>query len=349
MKIAVICPYALSSVGGVQAHALELSRKLRAKGHEAFVVGPGNEPSRRDFIIRVPVNRSVAPISLSPGLSRRALEAIAGADVVHIHEPFVPLVSLTALLEARPPKVGTFHAAPDWEIALVYRTGARLLRRLGCRLSAATAVSSVAASAAASIVRSVRIVPLAIEVDLYAPSLPRHPERVIFLGRDEPRKGLSVLLSAWPHVKKRRPEAELVVVGSTRSEKLPGVRYLGIVDEAAKRAELAQASILCAPNLGQESFGVILLEAMASGCAVVASRLPAFAEVLGGAALLVPPGDASALAASLSQLLSDGQRRRALERAGRERARQYDWEKVLPQYLEIYRQATAGTAERASA
>lgn len=345
MKIAVVCPYALDAVGGVQAQAIQLTEQLRAEGHEAWLVGPGGDKTvgKRNLgsTVRIRVNRSVAPIALNPRSGRRALHAIAGADVVHIHEPFAPFVSLGVLVEGSPPKVGTFHAAPGWGISAFYKTAAPLLSRIANRLSVATAVSPVAASAVASVVEKLRIIPIGLDVNAYPLSLPRHPHRVVFLGRDEPRKGFSVLLSAWTEVRKNLPTAELVVLGLTRSEPTEGVRYLGHVEERIKREELAQASVLCAPNLGHESFGTVLLEGMAAGCAVVASALPAFERVLENAAVLLPPGDSRALAASLLNLFCDTELREKLAQRGQEKVRQYTWDRILPQYLNAYREAIA--------
>lgn len=332
MKIAIICPYALDSFGGVQAQALQLAEGLRARGHEAWLIGPG-------ATVRVPINRSMAPVGLDPRSGRRALQAISGADVVHVHEPFVPFVSLGVLAEGLPPKVGTFHATPGRVVAMVYKTAAPLLRRWAKRLAVATAVSPVAASAVSPLVEKLRIIPNGLDSERYRLPLPRHPQRVVFLGRDEPRKGLAVLLSAWERVARQVPSAELVVLGAARSEPAANVHYLGRVDDEAKRRELAQAAILCAPNLGQESFGLVLLEGMAAGCAVVASRLPAFEDVAGAAARLFAPGNVEQLAASLVDLLQDPEQAASLGLQAREKAREFDWQNVLPKYLAAYREA----------
>jgi phosphatidyl-myo-inositol alpha-mannosyltransferase len=343
VKIAIICPYALDSFGGVQAQAVQLTERLRARGHEAWLIGPGGERqgkgSSSGTTVRVPINRSMAPVALDPRSGRRALRAISGADVVHVHEPFVPFVSLGVLVEGLPPKVGTFHAAPGWGVAMVYKTAAPLLRRWARRLAVTTAVSPVAGSAVSSLVEKLRIIPNGLDTERYRLPLPRYPERVVFLGRDEPRKGLTALLSAWERVRRQVPSAELVVLGAARSEPAANVRYLGQVDDETKRRELAQAAILCTPNLGYESFGLVLLEGMAAGCAVVASRLPAFGQVAGEAAKLFPPGDIEQLGASLVDLLQEPEQAARLGVQGREKAREFDWDNVLPKYLDAYREA----------
>lgn len=343
VKVAVVCPYALDAVGGVQAQAIQLTERLKARGHDAWLVGPedGGAAGVRYIgsTIRIPVNRSLAPIALNPRSWRLALRAIAGADVVHIHEPFAPFVSLGVLVQGEAPKVGTFHAAPGRLITMVYQTAGPLLRRLANRLAVATAVSPVAASAVSSLIREVRIIPIGFDFDSYQLALPRHHQRVVFLGRDEPRKGLPVLLSAWERVQRQIPAAELIVLGASRAERLRNVRYLGPVDDEAKRRELAQAAILCTPNLGYESFGTVLVEGMAAGCAVVASRLPAFENVVGDSGLLFSPGNVEQLAAALLELLRDSKCSERLGREGREKARQFSWEHVIPEYLDAYRNA----------
>lgn len=343
MKVAVICPYALDAVGGVQAQAIQLTQRLRACGHGAWLVGPGNEGGGEaryvGSTVRIPVNRSVAPIALNPCSGRRALRAIAGADVVHIHEPFAPFVSLGVLMESEPPRVGTFHAAPGWGVNTIYKAAAPLLRRLANRLAVVTAVSPVAASAVSSLTKKVRIIPNGFDVDFYQLALPRHAQRVVFLGRDEPRKGLAVLLSAWERVQRQIPAAELMVLGALRAEPLRNVRYFGRVGDEVKRRELAQAAVLCAPNLDYESFGMVLVEGMAAGCAVVASRLPAFENVIGDSGLLFSPGNVDELAAALVELLRDPERSQTLGQKARENARRFSWENVMPKYLDAYREA----------
>lgn len=343
MKVAVVCPYALDTAGGVQAQAIQLTERLKARGHDAWLVGPGKGGTAGaryvGSTVRIPVNRSLAPVALNPRSGRLALRAIAGADVAHLHEPFAPFVSLGVLVEGKLPKVGTFHAAPGWAITMVYRTAGSLLRRLASRLAVATAVSPVAASAVSSLVQKIRIIPIGLDFDSYQLALPRHCQRVVFLGRDEPRKGLPVLLAAWERVQRQIPAAELIVLGASRAERPGNVRYFGPVDDEVKRRELAQAAILCAPNLGYESFGMALLEGMAAGCAVAASRLPAFENVVGDSGLLFSPGKVEQLAAALLELLRDSERSEKLGREGREKARLFSWEHVIPKYLDAYRNA----------
>ncbi|MGH9168647.1 MAG: glycosyltransferase family 4 protein, partial [Acidimicrobiia bacterium] len=324
MRIAVVCPYGLDRPGGVQRQAVELARRLTSAGHQAWVVAPGREGPAEAILVGsavgVPFNRSVAPISLDPRAAGRVLREAAQADVVHIHEPLVPVVSLAALAGGTPPKVATFHAPLGRAAWLAYRAAGPLAGRV----AVATAVSEVAAQAPRSWGLEPRLVPNGVDTKSFALEEGRHPRRVVFLGRDEPRKGLDVLLQAWGQVRGRLPDAELRVLGARRAGPPPeGVRYLGRVGEDAKRRELARAAVLAAPNLGAESFGLILVEAMAAGCGVVASALPGFREVVGRAGLLVPPGDPATLATTLVRLLGDSSEVQDLGARARLRARHF--------------------------
>ncbi|MFQ5947412.1 MAG: glycosyltransferase family 4 protein [Acidimicrobiia bacterium] len=345
MRVCVVTPYAVDVPGGVQGQAVRLVEWLREAGHDAWLVGPGRGgPDGTRHVggaLSLPANRSVAPINFSPAAAKRVAGAAAGADLVHLHEPFVPAVSLGALLSRTPPKVGTFHADPGPVIRSLYRGGAPVLRRWAARLRAATAVSPVAQAAVSGFVEAT-VVPNGLDVEAFRLDVERHPLRVVFVGRDEARKGLDVLLDAWPSVRSRLPEAELVVVGARRDRRPPGVRFLGWLDEAAKRNQVAASAVLCAPNLGGESFGLVLAEGMAAGCAVVASGLSGFASVVGEAGVLVPPGDVEGLAAALVAILADPTRRDRLARAGAERVQTLDRERVLGGYLSVYETALAG-------
>ncbi|HVR34079.1 MAG TPA: glycosyltransferase family 4 protein [Acidimicrobiia bacterium] len=339
MKVAVVCPYDLGHPGGVQQLTIELVDRLERAGHEAWLVGPGSHPRARTVggTWGVRANSSVAPIAIGPGVRRRVTAAIAGADVVHIHEPLMPRVS-TVALGSDHAKVVTFHAdAPGWAHGL-YRMAERPLRHrmLACVI---TAVSPVAASAIPAAWGPVEIIPNAVDVGAYA-GPPRIPGRVTFLGRDEPRKGLDVLLAAWPVVRAAMPDSELVVIGAERRSDAPaGVRYIGRVDDTDKRALLASASIHVSPNTGGESFGIVLAEAMAAGAAVVSSDLPAFVAVTGGSGVHVPPGDHRALATALVSLLGDTDRLRTMGEAARTRAMAFDWSVVLDRYIDAYGRA----------
>lgn len=342
MKVAVVCPYAFDAHGGVQDQVSRLIGWLRESGHEAWAVAPGSGgPDGTRHVggfVSVRANRSRAPIALNPMVVKRVAAAVDDADVVHIHEPFMPLVSLGALVAHTPPKVGTFHADPGWMTRGLYRWSSWLLRRLARRLAVTTAVSRVAAEALGSVAKPT-IVPNGIDLGLYANDGERASGRVLFVGRDDLRKGLDVLLDAWPFIRRRCADATLHVIGVDRSEEIAGVSYLGRVSEEAKRAELGRAAVLAAPNRGGESFGIVVLEGLASGCAVVASDLAAFRSVAGEAAAYFDLGDSSALAAEISAILESTDRLAAMAAAGVERSRRFGREEVLGGYLAAYESA----------
>lgn len=349
MRVAIVSPYSFDHFGGVQDQAAQLGSWLREAGHDAWVVAPGSGgPDGTIHVgaaVSVPANRSRAPITLDPRAVGRVRAAVAGADVVHVHEPFMPITSLAALIGSKVPIVGTFHADPGGLARAVYRGASWPLRRLAGRLAVATAVSPVAAASVERLV-DLRLIPNGVDVDAYRDDLPK-ANRALFIGRDERRKGLQQLLLAWPLIRARVPEAELRVVGAERTSGPAGVTFLGRVDEESKRTELAEASVMCAPNTGGESFGIVLVEAMASGCAVVASDIPAFRAVIGGVGLLPPAGDVNALADAIAGLLADRGLARAMGAGARIAARRFDRAEVLASYLGAYRDAKEIAGRRA--
>jgi phosphatidylinositol alpha-mannosyltransferase len=342
VRIGIVCPYDLDSPGGVQQVAIELAAELRTGGDEVVVVGPGRPRSgdpgdgaiRVGGSLRVPANRSRAPLTLSPLSWRRVRRALAEVDVIHLHEPFVPFVGWVALGIDRP-MVATFHADPPRMVAGVYPwlpfVGGRF------REMALTAVSPTAARAVPDDWGPVDTIPNAIHVDSFRLSVPRDPMRVCFLGRDEPRKGLDVLLEAWPTIREQAQGASLTVMGADRGGGTGGVTYLGRVSGPEKSRVLASSQVLVAPNTGGESFGIVLIEAMAAGCAVVCSDLAAFLDVVGPNARTFPAGDASRLAREVAALLGDPESARALGEAGREASQEYDWAVVAERYRAVYR------------
>ena len=342
MRVAVVCPYAFDEPGGVQDQVARIVSWLRGGGHEAWAVAPGTggpEGTRHVGAYRsIPANRSRAPIALSPGAVRRVADAVSDADVVHVHEPLMPMVSLGAVLADTPPVVGTFHADPGRVARAMYRGLAPLVRAIVRRLAVVTAVSEVAAAPLHRIAEP-RIVPNGIDLEPYeeAAEGDSEPGLVAFIGRDEPRKGLDVLLDAWPDVLEAAPQARLVVMGASSRVAAPDrVEFLGRVGDDVKVARLGAAEVMTAPNLGGESFGIVVLEGLAAGCAMVASDLAAFRAVAGDAAVYVPAGDPAALGGAVSSLLESAQQRDALAAAGRERARAFGREAVLGGYLEAY-------------
>lgn len=347
MKVAVVSPYSLDQPGGVQDQVIEISGRLGEHGIESWVVGPGSSgPEGAHLLgkgVTLPANGSRAPIALNPLVMRRAAAAIRGADVIHLHEPLMPLVGWGLLRDVGVPVVGTFHADPSIFIRSSYRRLQPVARRLVGRLAGATAVSEVAASAVRGFVADLQIIPNGLDTALYASPVDKVRNRLAFIGRDEPRKGLDTLLAAWPSIRLASPDATLDVVGASRSEAAEGVRFLGRVDGSEKRRVLAEAAVFVAPNLGGESFGITLLEGMAAGCAVVASDLPAFQNVGGSGASYFPRGDSGALAVRVLELIGDEALLTGAAAAARRRSDIYDWTTVLPAYIRLYRSASSGT------
>lgn len=331
MRIGVVCPYDLGEYGGVQQLTRQLVDRLGQTGDEAILVGP-------DRTVKLPANRSRVPLSIDPGAFATTRRQLADVEVVHVHEPFIPVVGWAGLWNHKP-VVATFHADPARWTRLLYRLGT-LPGRAWLGDAVVTAVSEVAASALPRRWGPVEIVPNAIDVPAYRLAIPRDPNRVIFLGRDDPRKGLDVLLAAWPEVRAAHPQAELVVLGVTRpGSPLPGVRFLGRVDEAEKRRSLASSTVHVAPNLGGESFGLVVAEGMAAGCAVVASDIPAFRAVLGASGRLVPPGDVTALAGAVATFLGNPATAIARGEAAADSVGRFDWPKVTESYRRAYESA----------
>ena len=265
-------------------------------------------------------------------------------EVVHVHEPFVPGPSLAAVMLGRRPIVATFHRAGS---DLAYRTYGHLVGRWSRRLDAVYAVSEEALATArvciGGLPNNIEIVPNGVELDRFASvdPCPSKGPTIVFVGRHEPRKGLTVLLEAFSRLP---PSTLLWVLGEgpeTRALRSryggdPRVEWLGALPDDERAARLAGADVFVAPSLGGESFGVVLLEAMAAGTAVVASDLPGYRRAADGAALLVPPGDPAALAEALRTLLLDGDRREALRVAGHSRVAERDLRRVADCYRAVY-------------
>jgi phosphatidylinositol alpha-mannosyltransferase len=357
VRIGLVSAYALDVPGGVQDQVLGLARHLAGAGHEARVLAPG--PAVAGSVsagpaVAVPGNGSVASLALVPARERVRRWA-AGLDVVHLHEPLAPGLPQAVLRAAAgggPAVVATVHARSDSGLLAV---AAPLLRR---RLRAATCVTAVSRHAAATLTRigvaADETVPNAVDVPAAVPDTAwpvrrAGPRTVVAVGRlAEPRKGIDVLLAAWPDVR-RLTDAELVLVGPGRprgGRRLPdGVHLAGRVPDAERDALVGAADLVVAPHRGGESFGLVVAEAMARGRPVVASDLPAFADLLasgpggGAAGLLVPPGRPGPLGEAMVQVLTDPGLRVRLGSEGRARASGLAWQVVVPRWLGIYRRA----------
>jgi phosphatidylinositol alpha-mannosyltransferase len=336
LRVGLVSPYDLGVPGGVQSQVLGLASYLGGHDIDTVVIGPGLPPGVKGVdlggSVAVPGNGSKVPIVLDPRSRRKVREVAAGLDLLHVHEPLMPLVSLFAT-HSGPPVVATFHAAPGSMGRLAYRIARPAMNWLLGNTAAVTAVSRTAASALPDGLEA-RIIPNGLDVAAMKGDGHRDPGRVSYLGRDEPRKGLDVLLAAWPHVVQAVPGATLTVMGADRGD--AGVEWLGRVDQLTKTQVLGSTAVFVAPQLGGESFGIVLLEAMASGAAVVSSNLDAFVDVADGAARFFPAGDSTALAKAVVEVLNDPPERDRLAAAGMEVAAGYDWDVVGASYRSLY-------------
>ncbi len=356
MRIAMICPYSMSRPGGVQGQVLGLARELRKLDVDVRIVAPCDGPPPDATIVSVgptvewESNGSVAPISPGRATARRTAEAlrILEPDVVHLHEPIVPGPTVSALIGFNGPMVGTFHAAGE----VPYQWLRPALSSLMMRLTFRVAVSELARETAEANWTGAQYQVLwnGIEIEPIAATEPAVGPRptVVFIGRHEPRKGLEVLLDAWAGID-RDARLQIIGVGPQTDElkrKARGdVEWFGTVTDSPRNALLRGATVFCAPSLRGESFGVVLLEAMAAGAAIVASGIEGYQNVArrDRDALLVPPGDADALRHALRRLLDDEALRDRLVASGRERAEQFSMRRLAERYLELYERALVPT------
>ena len=373
LRIGMVCPYSLDVPGGVQTHVLGLAAALRAFGHEVAVLAPAVGATGLPAFVTpagrtlgVPYNGSVARVAFGPRSYARVRRWLGEHrfDVLHLHEPTSPSLSVLALQLAEGPVVATFHTATERSRTLSAFGG--MLAPLLEKVTARIAVSPLARRVQVQHLGGDAVeIPNGVDIAAFraGPLLPGYPRgtTVGFLGRfDEPRKGLPVLLDAVRELAPTRPDLRVLVVGRGDAGALRraagplAVRLdvLGAVDDATKAAALRSMDVFCAPHRGGESFGMVLIEAMAAGTPVLAADLDAFRAVLaappggggpgpGPAGALFAAGDAPALGAALGALLDDPGRRAALSAAGRVRAAGFDWPIVAAAVLQVYRAAAA--------
>ena len=368
LRIGMICPYSFDVPGGVQAHVLELAKVFIERGHEVSVLAPSSPgASLPDFVvsagraIAIPYNGSVARLRFGPVTYARIRRWIMAHefDVLHVHEPNAPSLSMLALRVAEGPIVATFHTSTTK--SLVLSTFRGVLRPYHEKIAGRIAVSELARRWQVQALGADAVeIPNGVDVQAFAgaPLLEGYPRAggtVLFLGRfDEPRKGMDVLLAALPALLQNHPDLQVLVVGrgdedelSARAGDLAGhFRFLGLVTDAEKASAMRSADVYCAPNLGGESFGIVLVEAMSASTAVVASKLDAFRRVLrdGDAGMLTRTGDPVALAAGIDAVLTDQNLRERLIENAQEAVKAYDWPVVADQILRVYETVMVGAS-----
>ncbi|WP_179475021.1 glycosyltransferase family 4 protein [Mycolicibacterium vinylchloridicum] len=360
MRIGMVCPYSFDVPGGVQSHVLQLAEVMRARGHEVSVLAPSSpDVELPDYVVSggkavpIPYNGSVARLRFGPATHRQVKKWLAQGDfdVLHLHEPNAPSLSMLALQAAEGPIVATFHTSTTKSLTLSVFQG--ILRPFHEKIIGRIAVSDLARRWQMEALGSDAVeIPNGVDVAALkaAPLLdgyPRPGKTVLFLGRfDEPRKGMAVLVDALPKLVERFADIEILIVGRGDEDELREkcgelaghLKFLGQVDDAEKAAALRSADVYCAPHTGGESFGIVLVEAMAAGTPVVASDLDAFRRVLldGKAGRLVPVDDAEALAQGLVEVLDDEALRARYVAAANTAVLRYDWPVVADQIMRVY-------------
>jgi len=361
MRIGLVCPYSWDVPGGVQEHIRDLAEALIDLGHAVSVISPADEDSvLPSYVVpagrAVPVryNGSVARLAFGPLSANRVRKWIRDGnfDVLHVHEPAAPSLSLLACWVADVPIVATVHGATARSRAL--HVAEPMLRSALEKISGRIAVSEAARTTLVQhLGGDAVLIPNGVSVRRYSKAEPLpgwagEGGALGFLGRiDEPRKGLAVLLRAFEIVGAERPDLRLLIAGPGDTGEVlaklppvlrPRVVLLGQVSEDVKVRVYHSVDVFCAPNTGGESFGVVLAEAMAAGAPIVASDLDAFRRVLRGgrAGELFENGNAVDLAAAIARLLDDPERRASLSAAAAEAVRDYDWPKIAQDVLKVY-------------
>jgi phosphatidylinositol alpha-mannosyltransferase len=370
LKIGIVCPYGWDTPGGVQIHIKELSQWLISKGHEVSVLAPVTDEGLNiepwvvsaGRPISIPYNGAIAKVIFGPLASSRVKQWIANGnfDLLHLHEPAIPSLSLLAGWAGDGPMVATFHAAANpQKVANAIGT---MLDPLIERITAKIAVSEIARETLKDRFDTEAVViPNGIDTSKFEGIGVRSewalPNTLGFIGRfDEPRKGLAVLLAAIPKIAHKVPNLRILVAGPGNAsdfEKLvpPELReritFLGRISEIEKAQFFKSVSLYIAPNTGGESFGIILAEAMAAKTPIVASDLPAFTKLLdnGSAGALFASENSEDLADTIINLLDNQEMREKIAIAGYEKAKSFDWDSVGDQILSVYEMALAGNTK----
>ena len=359
LRIGLVCPYSWDVPGGVQNHIRDLAEFLINNGHHVEVLAPATESEDLpDYVVSagravsIPYNGAVARVLFGVGANSRVRSWINDGDfdLLHLHEPAIPSLSLLACWAGEGAMVGTFHAAAKYQKA-IFAIGP-ILEPVIEKLSARIAVSeSARLTLTAHLETDAIVIPNGIYADNYRDGSSRtewQGNTIGFLGRfEEDRKGLPVLLDALPIISRFIPDIRVLIAGPGDSEEVLAkvdpqlrnrVEFLGKISEEDKADFLASVSLYIAPNTGGESFGIILAEAMAGGAAVVASDIPAFADVLGNGqyGALFESENSENLAKVIIDLLRDDTKRRELAKAGAVHAQRFDWGQVGEEIFEVY-------------
>ena len=365
LKIGIVCPYSWDTPGGVQNHIRDLAEYLIAAGHQVSVLAPAiDEEKLPEYVVNagkpiaIPYNGAVARVLFGPVAFSRVRQWISNGDfdLLHLHEPAIPSISLLACWAADGPMVGTFHAAAKRQ-KIIFAIGPILEPAIE-KLSARIAVSEAARLTLTDhLDTDAVVIPNGIFASRYQDGVPQakwQGNTIGFIGRyEEPRKGLSVLLDALPVIARFVPDVRVIVAGpgdSTEVEKSidPQLRerftFLGKISEEDKANFMSSIAIYVAPNTGGESFGIILAEALAGGACVVASDIPAFDDLLGHGEFgaLFTSEDATDLAKVVIDLLRDENRRKDLATIGRSRGQSFDWDIVAQQIYSVYEMSIVG-------
>lgn len=365
LSIGIVCPYGWDTPGGVQNHVRDLAEFLIDAGHNVSVLAPAiDEAALPSYLVNagkpisIPYNGAVARVLFGPIAFARVRQWISSGDfdILHLHEPAIPSISLLACWAAEGPMVGTFHAAAKHQ-KVIYAIGPILEPAIE-KLSARIAVSEAARLTLTNHLETDAVViPNGIYAKRYANGIRQEKwsgNTIGFIGRfEEPRKGLQVLLDALPIIARFAPDVRVLVAGPGDSEEVsksidPQLRhrfeFLGRISESEKADFMSSVAIYVAPNTGGESFGIILAEALAGGACVVASDIPAFDSLLGGGenGALFTSEDSTDLAKTIIDLLRSEAKRQELSTKGKEHAQIFDWEVVAEQIFSIYEMAMVG-------
>jgi len=373
MKIGLVSPYDFAYPSGVVNHILALNREFTKRGHEVKIIAPASKfpttlPQNLITIGKprpVPASGSIVRITLSARISQKIEEILEDEkfDIVHLHEPFMPMLCTSMLRLSKGPNIGTFHACrgnPGYDFGRPFTTF--LIRRRSKKLASRIAVSRAAANYAEKYIPGhYEIIPNGIDLEHFSPHTTPIEEfcdgkiNILFVGRLEKRKGLSYLLEAYQTIKSKYPDTRLIIVGPGKrlrhqyerfvsDNKLKDVEFIGYVPYEHLPSYYKTADIFCSPAIGWESFGIVLLEAMALGKPVVASNIDGYREVIetDQQGILVPPKDTEALSKALITLIDEPELRAKMGTINLTMVGKYSWEEIANKILDLYANVLSG-------